>query len=841
MFLPLFPLEQAYAAPITYIIDSTGGNCADPVKIGGTWNQNTLTCTLTSNKTVNNLTIESGGTLDITNGVTFTITGTLTNNGIIENKGTLDNDGIIENKGSITNEGSIDNRSHNIINNGTIEYNDNGNTIVYGTSTSSNNQGNITNHGTITLNHGYFTNIDGNIENHGTVNVQGDSHIQSSGNNSIINNYDIFFIGNNARADGDGEFNNDGGKIINNGILSVVTLINTGNIENQGIFGSYPGANMENNGTIVNDFIFRINGILTNESSVINNDKIEIKETGTIENNSSIENNGIIQNDGSIKQTCDSQIIGLGSIDGNPIENGCPNGSPEITVQNNIIKKIPSNENRTTVTFAVTATDNEDGNVPVTCTPPSGSFFNVDTTTVTCTATDSSNNTSFESFTVTITNQDATVPPPPDRNKYGFTGEQQTTEPPVIQCGINQILIDGKCITSEIKIGEFDVNVDNSDENIRLRITGNIDSYEVKSSREFQFSIVDSNGLKMSDAQIDKKVSVDSFGILGGFINLKEEWKSGTYEIYGMYDGKDLGSDTFTIITIDVPPVSKDDDGDGIPNDIDVCPQEPEDLDGVEDKDGCPDTLPQSNIFLDINPSSAIIFAGEPYITTFNVDMSGITSQNISLSCNLKPSPTTVSINSEKISCTLNPDSFRLDADSPPKTITLVLTSEREVVPDTYDYRIVAKSNIGNVNYASFSILVKDIPPKITIKAPSEENIDTEIEFEAQMDDPSGLIEKLEWDFGDNTPKKIGPVVTHQYSGDSISDEKIFTVRLTPFSDGGDELESISHQITIAKPELFDPTILAIIGTIGGIIIGIAKLFVNKQKSSNKPKRFTNL
>jgi OOP family OmpA-OmpF porin len=36
-------------------------------------------------------------------------------------------------------------------------------------------------------------------------------------------------------------------------------------------------------------------------------------------------------------------------------------------------------------------------------------------------------------------------------------------------------------------------------------------------------------------------------------------------------------------------PVTKDTDGDGIPDDIDRCPLEPEDKDGFQDEDGCPD------------------------------------------------------------------------------------------------------------------------------------------------------------------------------------------------------------------------------------------------------------
>jgi fibronectin type 3 domain-containing protein len=55
-----------------------------------------------------------------------------------------------------------------------------------------------------------------------------------------------------------------------------------------------------------------------------------------------------------------------------------------------------------TVTFNPTATDGEDGPVTVLCTPLSGSFFPIGSTTVTCTASDTSGNHSQSSFTVTV-------------------------------------------------------------------------------------------------------------------------------------------------------------------------------------------------------------------------------------------------------------------------------------------------------------------------------------------------------------------------------------------------------------------------------------------------------
>ncbi len=62
----------------------------------------------------------------------------------------------------------------------------------------------------------------------------------------------------------------------------------------------------------------------------------------------------------------------------------------------------------TAVSFSASASDAIDGSLPVSCAPPSGSGFPVGQTTVTCSATDHSNNTGQASFTVTV--HDVTAP-----------------------------------------------------------------------------------------------------------------------------------------------------------------------------------------------------------------------------------------------------------------------------------------------------------------------------------------------------------------------------------------------------------------------------------------------
>ncbi|MFG3407491.1 VWA domain-containing protein [Streptomyces sp. NPDC048142] len=69
------------------------------------------------------------------------------------------------------------------------------------------------------------------------------------------------------------------------------------------------------------------------------------------------------------------------------------------------------------IDYTATATDPQDGVLPVTCAPPSGSLFPVGTTTVTCSATDSAGNTGADTarFEVLepVVPPDPPAPPPP--------------------------------------------------------------------------------------------------------------------------------------------------------------------------------------------------------------------------------------------------------------------------------------------------------------------------------------------------------------------------------------------------------------------------------------------
>jgi HYR domain len=82
---------------------------------------------------------------------------------------------------------------------------------------------------------------------------------------------------------------------------------------------------------------------------------------------------------------------------------------PVVTVPSDISVET-ENPSGAVVPFTASATDNIDGTLTPTCTPPSGTTFSVGTTQVTCTATDSHGNPGSASFNVTVTLVDHTLP-----------------------------------------------------------------------------------------------------------------------------------------------------------------------------------------------------------------------------------------------------------------------------------------------------------------------------------------------------------------------------------------------------------------------------------------------
>lgn len=75
---------------------------------------------------------------------------------------------------------------------------------------------------------------------------------------------------------------------------------------------------------------------------------------------------------------------------------------PTLNGAANKVARAPRGAKRVRVSFNVTALDDQDGTIAVSCTPKPGSRFKLGRTTVTCSATDTSGNTQTTKFTVLV-------------------------------------------------------------------------------------------------------------------------------------------------------------------------------------------------------------------------------------------------------------------------------------------------------------------------------------------------------------------------------------------------------------------------------------------------------
>ena len=134
---------------------------------------------------------------------------------------------------------------------------------------------------------------------------------------------------------------------------------------------------------------------------------------------------------------------------------------PEITCPSNITVNNDSGVCGAVVIYTTTASDSCDGNSTITCTPASGSTFDVGTTTVNCKATDSSGNTASCSFDVTVVdnelpviscNAPGTIIPPTSPITFRATATDNCSDP------VTVVIKDFDCYTFTKKGKKIDMS-----------------------------------------------------------------------------------------------------------------------------------------------------------------------------------------------------------------------------------------------------------------------------------------------------------------------------------------------------------------------------------------------
>jgi hypothetical protein len=106
---------------------------------------------------------------------------------------------------------------------------------------------------------------------------------------------------------------------------------------------------------------------------------------------------------------CPKDFVGdgyIGCIDVNELAGQMDTKAPGVTIPGSMTV-VATSEAGTPITFAASAADFTDGDVPVTCTPASGTTFPIGTTKVACTAADKKGNRATASFNVTVIKKEA--------------------------------------------------------------------------------------------------------------------------------------------------------------------------------------------------------------------------------------------------------------------------------------------------------------------------------------------------------------------------------------------------------------------------------------------------
>jgi len=152
----------------------------------------------------------------------------------------------------------------------------------------------------------------------------------------------------------------------------------------------------------------------------------------------------------------------------------------------------------------------------------------------------------------------------------------------------------------------------------------------------------------------------------------------------------------------------------------------------------------------------------------------------------------------------------------------------------------IAIDSAGNRTIEEFPFTVeyeKQDVGSININGNKETN--SEITFTVNIDDSSNDVEIFEWQFGDSQERITtkGKTTTHIFENKG---EYTVTVKAFSIDSDGNFIKIIEKNIAIEIAEPEPPYWLAYIGAITGIIIGLAKLFMSRQKSEKKLSKSDN-
>ena len=299
-------------------------------------------------------------------------------------------------------------------------------------------------------------------------------------------------------------------------------------------------------------------------------------------------------------------------------------------------------------------------------------------------------------------------------------------------------------------------------------------------------------------------------------------------------DQKDTDNDGIGDICDSFPfDADNDIDADGVPGNIDNCKfdsnpnQKDTDNDGIGDI--CDDS-PNPGISLFLDQYIDTIIAGDSTETKVNVTMSGNVEETVSLSCDIESSD----LNSG-VSCIVTPTQLNLDSTNNSKYTTLTIKTQTNTTPQIYNVKINAINDNIRILPQKFILDVTNIIPDLEILSSGSQVPGSKITFTAKLDDPSGVIEKFEWNFSDGpNENSTSNIKTHVFENTGT-----YSVLVTAFSaaDGNTYKKEVDSSVPIEIKEPESPWWIAIVLSAAGIVGGaLAKIYSSKKSKPSDPK-----
>ena len=237
-----------------------------------------------------------------------------------------------------------------------------------------------------------------------------------------------------------------------------------------------------------------------------------------------------------------------------------------------------------------------------------------------------------------------------------------------------------------------------------------------------------------------------------------------------------------------------------------------------------------SEILLSLNPSARTITAGDTTTTTANVTISDNPNTVVSISCEVEPSG-----DDQGISCKVIPPELTLSSSNYTQDSQVIIETKPTTNAQKYTIKINAEYNGGNLSSETFSLDVTPAIPEISIGISGVTKPGSEITFTANLQDPSNMIKRFEWTFGDgNTETSNTNDISFIYKNEGSYPVKVIGIDSeNNYVDGSED----ERQITIIKPKVSIPEISIVVSGIrepGSEITFTANL----QDPSNMIKRF---